>query len=388
MDFIQNIMNRFFPPAHPIPSGIYHYQAPADSEMPYRLHLRLEQDGSGLLIINASTVLHLNQTAAEYAYHLVQGTPVDQVSQGIAKRYRVKPEQAQSDFEDLKSRIETLISSTDLDPVTYLDFDRTEPYRANSAPYRLDCALTYRVADSVLHPVAPQERVKRELMTEEWQLILKKAWDAGVPHIIFTGGEPTMRPDLPELIAYCESLGQVTGLLTDGLRLAEPVFMHTLLQKGLDHIMIVLDPAEEQSWEGIKDALVEDIFVTVHLTITQQNAEQLEAILQKLSAKGAQSISLSAASPNLKPQLDYARQLAAELGMSLVWDLPVPYSAQNPVAYELEETDEIVEGAGKAWLYVEPDGDVLPGQGQLKVIGNLLSQTWDEIWQNPDRQKP
>ena len=59
--------------AETIPAGIYMYQAPPEADLPYKLHLRVEADGSGILIINASTVLHLNQSAAEYAYHLVKG---------------------------------------------------------------------------------------------------------------------------------------------------------------------------------------------------------------------------------------------------------------------------------------------------------------------------
>ena len=77
MTSIREAIRRRFTPQEPLPSGIFHYQAPPDAEYHYRFHLRLEPDGNGLLIINASTVLHLNQTAAEYAYHLVNETPED-----------------------------------------------------------------------------------------------------------------------------------------------------------------------------------------------------------------------------------------------------------------------------------------------------------------------
>ena len=57
---------------------------------------------------------------------------------------------------------------------------------------------------------------------------------------------------------------------------------------------------------------------------------------------------------------------AASLGLALKHDLPVPYSANHPVALETAE-DNISGGAGKTWLYVEPDGDVLPAQAwQIK----------------------
>jgi MoaA/NifB/PqqE/SkfB family radical SAM enzyme len=84
----------------------------------------------------------------------------------------------------------------------------------------LDCALTYRLREEVPTGIAPVERVERELETEEWKTVLDKAWAAGIPHIVFTGGEPTLREDLLELIEYAEGHGQVTGLMTDGLRLA------------------------------------------------------------------------------------------------------------------------------------------------------------------------
>ena len=95
-NILESLQQRFTP-VKPLPSGIFHYQAPPDSPIQYRLHLRLEPDASGLLIVNASTVLHLNTTAAEYAYHLVKQTPEDQMVKAITNRYRVPRQQALMD---------------------------------------------------------------------------------------------------------------------------------------------------------------------------------------------------------------------------------------------------------------------------------------------------
>jgi MoaA/NifB/PqqE/SkfB family radical SAM enzyme len=58
----------------------------------------------------------------------------------------------------------------------------------------------------------------------------------------------------------------------------------------------------------------------------------------------------------------------------------VPYSADNPVALETAQ-DDVPAGAGKSWLYVEPDGDVLPAQGMAgQVLGNLLRDPWETIY--------
>jgi hypothetical protein len=381
MDFFNRLIDRVFPPAHPLPAGMYHYQAPADAPIPYRMHLRIEPDGQGILIINASTVLHLNQTATELAYYLVKQVPEEETVQQILNRYHISRPEALKDYQDLVERIQALVKTPDLDPETFMDFERRDPYStAISAPYRLDCALTYRSSTGTSEEIAP--KVKRELDLKEWETILQKAWDAGIPHIIFTGGEPTLHPELVDLIAFTQNIGQVVGLITDGLRLSETVYLHKLLQSGLDHIMILLDPQEEQSWEALRDVLAENLFTTVHVTITQKNASEVDTLFDRLFGMGVTSISLSADDPNLKDALTAARHGVAERKMSLVWDLPVPYSEFHPVALELAEHEQPPKGAGTAWLYVEPDGDVLPAQGVQTILGNFLTDPWEKIWKS------
>lgn len=388
MDKIRNLFDRYFPQQSPLPPGVHHYQSPPDVPEQFRLHLRIEEDGTGILIINASTVLHLNPTATEYAYHLLKQTKPGEVADSVSKRYRISHSQALADFNTFSDRVATLVETPDLDPATYLDFDRTAPHSQKlMAPLRLDCALTYETAEGHTGS-APNDRVRRNLTTEEWKAILDKAWAAGIPHVIFTGGEPTQRPDLVELISHAEQLGMVAGVLSCGLRFSETEYLHQVLQAGLDHLMLVLDSADEQSWEALRDTLAEDLFVTVHLTITERNAAEISNILDRLAAMRVASVSLSVSSGALKKILDDARDLAAHHQMQLVWDLPVPYSHLNPVSIELLAAGEMIAGAGRSWLYVEPDGDVLPRQGINAILGNLLTDPWEQIWQRAHEVAP
>jgi hypothetical protein len=369
-----------FAPVQPIKAGIYHYQSPPDDPRNYRLHLRVEEDGSGILIVNASTVLHLNQTATDYAYYFVQNMPAGEVARRMSQRYHVEASQAAQDYRNLAERVMTLIEVPDLDPVTFLDFERKKPYAHKLvAPYRLDCALTYKLPEGSAVDAAPTKNVERELATDEWKAIFDKAWQAGIPHIVFTGGEPTLRDDLPLLIAHAESNGQVSGLLTDGIRLAEPAYLQELLQTGLDHLMILLQPDKEIAWDTLESVLAADIFTAVHLTLTPQNAPSLPGYLDRLAKMGCTAISLSSQGQGLNEMLMALRDQAAALQMTLIWDLPVPYSAQNPVALETAGTEE---GAGRAWVYVEPDGDVLPAQGGKRILGNFLKDPWENIWKH------
>jgi len=380
---MSSILSRLLPPyekPEPLKPGMYHWMAPDDAPIPYRLHLRVEGEGTSILIVNAATVLHLNPTATAHALQLIEGASEESAAEAIANRYRVSRRRALKDQRELREQITTLATIPDVDPVVFLGMDRTEPYAEHpSAPYRLDLALTYRCdPDGTLDPLA-RRRVDRELNTTEWKQIIATAWEAGIPHITFTGGEPTLRIDLADLIAFAEEIGQVTGLLTDGRRLADETYLESLSQAGLDHILVTLVVEDATSMQGLKNALASDVFTAVHLTLTPKMIGMVNKTLKELVEIGVPAVSLSTSDTTEKmaKELSEARDYAASLDLDLIWDLPTPYSSTNPIALEL---DVPPVGAGRAWLYVEPDGDVLPAQGINQVLGNFLRDPWSDIW--------
>jgi len=396
----------WFAPIKPLSREVLHYQTPPDADQQYRLHLRVEEDGRGLLVVNAATVLHLNQTATEYARLLIQGVGEEEVAARMARRYRVGRSQARDDYVRLRDHVLTLATTPDLCPVTFLGMERAEPFSAEtSAPYRVDLALTYYVDKSgTLDPEA-RRRVDRELTTDEWQRILRSLWDVGVPHVCFTGGEPTLRDDLVELVRYAEEQGLVTGLLTDGRRLREQGYLDELLLAGLDHLQITLASHRPEVHDGIvgqtgvwkeaeaglRNALAGDIYVVVHVIITPENADSVAETVGYLADLGVPAVALS--SPlqvaseeegvRLQSALAEAQSVAHERGLTIVWDLAAPYSRVNPVELEAGLAPEQVI---RQHLYVEPDGDVLPAQGYNVVLGNILRDSWESIWEHPERE--
>jgi len=164
------------------------------------------------------------------------------------------------------------------------------------------------------------------------------------------------------------------------LKLADKKYLDLLLQTGLDHILFILQPDNNDSWTALEIIMPEDIFVTVHITLNKGNVNNAEETLERLARLKVQSLSLTVSHDSLHDSYQMLRDKVAELGLPLKFDLPVPYSADNPVAFETQE-DQVPEGAGKAWLYVEPDGDVLPTQGRAdKVLGNFLKDDWKKIY--------
>src|SRR5512146_628690 len=100
-------MKRFFnfSKVQPIPPGVYQKQSAPEDQPPYRIHLRLQPDGSGVLVVNAATVLRLNPTAAEYAYHFIKGSEPEAAAKEVAARYRVDDTTALKDYADFAARI-------------------------------------------------------------------------------------------------------------------------------------------------------------------------------------------------------------------------------------------------------------------------------------------
>jgi hypothetical protein len=381
MTSIRETLRRLFTPPEQLPLGNFNFLAPPDSPVHYRLHLRIDENSEGVLIVNASTVLHLNQTAAEYAYYLVNNyTPESAVDQ-VARRYKVSKEKARQDYQEFTDKILTLVDTPDLDPVSYLGFDRQRPFNNAKIPYRLDCALTYNQLGGNMPPATIASRVEQELSTSEWQQIIHKAWEAGIPHIIFTGGEPTLREDLVPLLNFCETEGLVTGVMSGSLKLGEEIFFESLLQSGLDHLMVIMQPEEESYWSLLESVLPADLFTAVHITITPDLINEIAAILHRLASLKPDGLSLSISDEALLGELQSARELAADLNMELVWGLPVPYMHHNPVTLEVGE-NRILDSAGKAWLYIEPDGDVLPDQSINRVLGHFLTDSLESILEN------
>jgi hypothetical protein len=344
---------------------------------PYRVHLRVEPDGRGLLIVNASTVLHLNETATAYAWHLLQGHDDEETAQWISRHFRVTRGRARRDGRLVRDQIQALAEGEDQDPVVVMGMNRSEPYADRpSAPYRLDLAVTFRTADASKDDPRARRRVDRELETDEWKAILSQAWSAGIPHVVFTGGEPTTRADLSQLVRHAENLGQVSGVVTAGDRLADAARLDRLLRAGVDHLLVVVDPDAPDSLHGLKHAVDADVFCAAHLTLAPTAESAIGGHLRQLKSLGVSHVSVSAPpGPSGEVALRTAQQEMADLALTLVWDLPVPYSSNNPI--RLEETDGTM---GRAWLYVEPDGDVLPTQGQEQVLGNLMRDSILDLW--------
>ncbi len=89
-------------------TNIYHYTRENDHEKS-RIHLRVDPDGSGTLIVNANRVMHLNPTAAFMAYLLLEGKREHEIVPTIRNRYRVSAKQAGEDLATFNLQLDNLL---------------------------------------------------------------------------------------------------------------------------------------------------------------------------------------------------------------------------------------------------------------------------------------
>ncbi|HRE27868.1 MAG TPA: radical SAM protein, partial [Anaerolineales bacterium] len=128
----------------------------------------------------------------------------------------------------------------------------------------------------------------------------------GVPHLIFTGGEATLHPDLPELIAYADGLGHICGLNTNGRRIAHRPFMQTLADAGLNHIQVTLSSSRadlhddingatawKQTVRGIENAMAVGVHAITNTTLMQRNRDHVEEIIDFLYSIGIRTFAMN-----------------------------------------------------------------------------------------------
>lgn len=369
---------RLFPDVPPPATGIYSFRPAEPQELALPMRLRIDPDGHGVLTIASRRFFLLPRLPADIVLAWGRAGSPESAIQALAQRYSLPLGETRVLVDDLLHELQKQMAARTAPAEINLAGEL--PTREPLSPYQLQCALTYHILAEHAEDIAPQQRVRRELITREWVHILEIASEAGVPHVLFTGGEPTLRPDLPELVGRTSDLGMVCTLATDGLRLTERDYWHQLLAAGLLHVILLFDPEEEQSWEALRDMLVERVHVTVHLAVASRDNPRTRAIFARLRAMGVEELALSAAGAQDQQNLSAWRvELQAE-GFSMAPAFPLPYSTHYPVGAFNQLSARPLAGAGRCWLYVEPDGDVLPDQDIQQDLGNLLNEPWESIW--------
>jgi len=396
----------FHPPPPPQP-GLHTYRVALPGGQT-RIHLRIDQNGSGILFVDVTEAIHLNATGAEMVKLALDGVPQGAARVHLARRYaRVSPTQLQQELARMYALVETLRQPPTGCPTCALgELEHVDLFsKPVNAPYKVDLALTYECNNACAHCYnEPGRFTMASLTTVEWLRVLDVLAELGVPHLIFTGGEPTLYPDLLTLIRHAENAGQITGINTNGRRLSDLAYTQALAQAGLDHVQITLaahDPelhnavvgaaAFAQTVRGIENALAAGLHTITNTTLTRRTVGQALTLVDFLHGLGLRTFAMNGmiyagggvADPEaiptaeLEPVLCAVRDRAVDLGMRFLWYTPTEYCQLSPVALGLGPKRC---NAGEYSMCIEPNGDVLPCQSYYVTAGNILHDPWGAIW--------
>jgi radical SAM protein with 4Fe4S-binding SPASM domain len=249
-----------------------------------------------------------------------------------------------------------------------------------------------------------QTREKPELDTGSWKSVMNKLWDAGIPHVCFTGGEATLRPDLADLISHAESIGMVSGLLTNGVKLSDRQFLSSLSGAGLDYVQITLESHLEdihnsmvnaRTWgdtvSAIRNCVQLPIYVITNTTITKANRAGIADTVDFLASLGLKAFAVNSViasgkavggdfalpSDELASVLEEVHRRAEKNGLRMIWYSPTRYCVLDPLELELGPKRCT---AAQYNICVEPDGSVLPCQSYYQSAGNILTDSWESIY--------
>ncbi|BBO79915.1 12,18-didecarboxysiroheme deacetylase [Desulfosarcina ovata subsp. sediminis] len=275
---------------------------------------------------------------------------------------------------------------------------------------------------------ATEEAVADELSTEEGKALIDDLASFGAPVMLFSGGEPLVRQDLPELADYAVQRGMRAVISTNGT-LITPDLARTLKSIGLSYVGISLDGmqdindkfrgvpgAYEKALNGIRNCQAAGIKVGLRFTINRFNVDDIPAIFDLLeemniprvcfyhlvyAGRGSnmvkEDLSLDGTRKAVDLIIDRTQALHAK-GLSKEV-LTVDNHADGPYLYlrllkeNPERAGEVLEllkmnegnNSGRGIGCVSWDGEVYADQfWRHHSFGNVRQRPFSQIWTEPE----
>lgn len=230
--------------------------------------------------------------------------------------------------------------------------------------------------------------------------------DAQIPFFSLTGGEPLLRGDLEKMIRSARRIGLQVNLITNAT-LADRARARSLFRAGLRTAQVSIESCDDalhdlltaspgsfrRTLDGIANLRAAGISVQTNTTLTALNAAdapRMPRFLRGLGvsrfamnlyipsrAAGARAAELFFPYSKAGAAIEEVRKAARAENMTFYWYSPIPHCRYNPIARGLgNKSCAAMDGL----LSVSPSGDVLPCSSYALPMGNLLRQSFREIW--------
>lgn len=275
-------------------------------------------------------------------------------------------------------------------------------------PFSLLCELTYRCPLQCPYCSNPVDfsRYRDELKTAEWYRILDEAAALGVVQAHFSGGEPLLLGDVPEIIRHARKHGLYTNLSTGGTLLTEKL-AGQLRDAGLDSLQVSIQDADaknsdlmaggapsfEKKIRAARLACAAGFSLTLNVVLQRRNIGRIAEIIAMAEDLGAERLELAntqfngwalknrAALLPTRAQVQFAAQTARAAQQRLKGRMEILYVLPD---YFEEFPKACLHGWGRVFMTVTADGTVLPCQTAREIRGlkfeNAREQSLERIW--------
>jgi PqqA peptide cyclase len=269
---------------------------------------------------------------------------------------------------------------------------------AEYRPYTLVAELTYRCPLRCVYCSNPLDYARRrdEVDTDGWLRVLREAEALGVVQVNLTGGEPLVRDDLEALVAEAERLELYTNLITSGIPVTRERLAR-LRDLGLDNVQISIQdvsagPSDRIAGRRSFDRKLQvarwikelGLPLTLNTVLHRENLDRVPEVIALAEALDADRLELAntqylgwallnrrALLPT-REQLAQARAIAAEARQRLKGRMEVLFVTPD---YYVDFPKSCMDGWGRRFLLVSPDGLVLP----CHVAHTLPGLTWESV---------
>jgi MoaA/NifB/PqqE/SkfB family radical SAM enzyme len=346
---------------------------------------------------------------------------LDLVVLKMKKLYRVSKERLVDDLDELLAIIMAVAHGQPVPEGLQTAMTLGEYTDNMTAPHRMDLIISPMTLNGIwqcpLHcqncyaAGQPGMMINHQLTTVGWKEVIDRCREAGIPQLTFTGGEPTVRQDLVELVDYAS--WHITRLNTNGVMITAEL-AKSLSEASLDGIQLTLYSYDSEvhdklvgkkgGWqftvEGIKNALAAGLSVSINTPLVEANVDYSETLefIHKMGIRYATCSGLiptGAASKQIEQNEILSNQrlyLALATALDTAKNLGIEVSFTSPGWLTSEQLESLgllnpICGACLSNMAVMPNGAVAPCQSWLdnpQGLGNILDIPWEEIWNHPD----
>ena len=417
-------------------NGVSHCTFNPEGPGVVRIHLippkfRLFRSSAYIVILNGYYLLPLGYSWALILSNFMKevnqydGKPITEededsiVERTVRSVHKVYPTVPKKDIEeDLEDLLDILFAvARGNDPDAEIEKLSIRAYSDNmTAPHRMDLMVSAMTdgcgkwkcnQKCVFCYAAGQEMGKTEEMsTEQWKKAIDRLEAARVPMVTFTGGEPTQREDIAELVGYAKRM--VTRLNTNGVNLTQEL-VQDLKNAGLDSVQVTLYSYDESihnalvgcnhysdTIQGIRNAVAAGLDISINTPLCKKNADY-EKTLDFIHSFGVRFATVSGLICTGMAGINHEEY---DLPSDELYEI-VKRGKEFCNAHEMDFTSPgLIEsekldamgmnvpmcGACLSNMAIAPDGTVVPCQSWLGAgasLGNILTDPFKRIWNHP-----